>query len=340
MQTHAVALETSWGAMYHDLIAEGLTLVRRPVALRTQTKNANREAHMFAPTARNYPMQMRVSYHGTHVLATKSKTVLEAMCDVTGTDYAAADYRLPIPDKWFDGLEVWTDKWRASGKPLLVYRPLVSRPEWRGSAARNADPVCYAELFATIRDHFFVISVADLAPGQEWIVGPQLRADVALHSGELTFEAMAALFSLADLVYTSSGFAAILAPAVGTPVVSVVGGYESAICHSSGQRFAPMLNIEPETPCSCWSSQCRVTCDKRIDMPKATARLREFVSETCIQTQDSYVIQTPFEKMFAPEAGQTPATPFPAPHHASPAYQLWLQTQRSAARRIGGGLKA
>src|SRR6202000_3318624 len=195
-----VTLETSWAAMYHDLVAEGLTLVRKPVALRTQTKNAVREAATFSNRRTSHNMTLRVMYHGAQVMATKSKTVLEAMCDVTGTDYQTADYRLPIPDQWFQSPildDIWRARWH-SGKPLLVYRPLVSRPEWKGSAARNADPASYAELFASIRDEFFVVSVADLEPGREWIVGPQLKADMSFHSGELVFETLAALFGLAD----------------------------------------------------------------------------------------------------------------------------------------------
>lgn len=308
MQKYAVTLETSWASLYHDLVAEGLVLVRVPVGLRTQTKNANREAELFR-AARTYNTQgLRIRYGGAEVMQTESKTVLEAMCNATGTDYAYADYRLAIPDAWTQGLfaKLGDLPDRAFTHPWLVYRPLVGRHEWRGSIARNADPASYTKLFQILRDTFFVISVADLEPGREWLVGPQLKADKTFHQGELVFETLAALFKHASLVYTSSGFAAILGPAVGTPTISVVGGYESTGCHSSGARFAPYLAIGPRVECGCWTSQCRQACDKSIDMDAADARLRKFLSEISIQISDN---TTSFESMYGVATGVNPFSP-------------------------------
>lgn len=298
MRDHDVFLETSWGSMYHDLVAEGLTLIYRRTSLCTQEKNAQRELHLMHKSRQQFDRQIHVSYPGSAVIATKSKTVLEAMCNVTSTDYATADYRLPIPDVWSEemnshfGIGMWNTK------PLCIYRPLVSRREFRGSELRNADPAGYTRLFQTIRDTFFVISIADLEPsGPDQLVGPQLRADITLHHGELSFEALAALFSIAKLVYTSSGFPAILGPAVGTPTISIVGGYEMVGCHDSGAKFAPYLAIGPRgRECSCWTSACRTPCDKRIDTDVAFDRIRDFMSRIGIQIQDN---TTGFGDMFA-----------------------------------------
>lgn len=286
MQRYDVALETSWPAMYHDLMAEGLKVTRRPVGLRTQTKNAAREseAAKFSPLHPMMRAGMRVSYQGHHVLATPSKTILEVMCNATGTEYAQADYRLPILPSWNDALDatLGTLPDIAGRRPWLVHRPLVARPEWRGSMARNADPASYTTLFERIREKFFVVSVADLEPGKEWLVGPETKADLTFHKGELVFEALAALFKRADLVFTSSGFAAVLGPAVETPTISIVGGYEDPRCHDSGKKFAPYLAIGPERPCSCWTSACPALCDKKINMPFATGLVDGFI-ETIVR---------------------------------------------------------
>lgn len=278
LQTREIWLETSWPSIYHDLAGPDLHLMRRPVGLRTQTKNASREIAKF--DGRDPPRceRMRIAYSGADVMDTNSKTVLEAMCRNTFTDYTAADYRLPVPREWFDDLNKIVDMAAVanSGKPLLVYRPLVERPEWRGGTARNANVACYTHLFAFLRSHFYVVSVADLAPGKEWIVGPQLKADVTLHAGELPFEALAALFSSADLAFTSSGFAAILAPAVGTPCINIVGGYEYACTHDSGSRFTPLLSIGPKEPCHCWTSACNRQCRKDIEMGEAVKKIASF----------------------------------------------------------------
>ncbi len=285
MQRYAVTLETSWPSLYHDL---PISLTRRPVSLRTQTKNADRERAKFVSRHFLTRSTMRVAYTGQQVLASPSKTILEVMCNVTGTNFAEADFTLPIPDTWDTLLfkVLGTLPRRAQELPWCVYRPLVARPEWRGSMARNADPASYQELFRRIRDRFFVISVADLAEGQEWIVGPEMKADLSFHKGELVVEALAALFKKADLVFTSSGFAAVLGPAVGTPTISIVGGYEDPRCHDAGKKFAPYLAIGPRVPCTCWTSQCQKSCDKKIEMLSAMHEIDLFLSQIGIQTPD------------------------------------------------------
>jgi hypothetical protein len=275
MRTHDVTLETSWPAVYHDLMAEGLHVARRPVALRTQSKNAAREADKFSPRHPFLRPGMRISYTGQQVLASSSKTILEVMCNVTGTSFTEADYRLPIPDVWHRTLgEILPTR---PEKPLMFYRPLIARPEWRGSVARNADPAAYDDLYRSIRDKFFVVSVADLGDGAEQIVGPDAKVDLTFHEGELVFEALAALAQQSDLVFTSSGFAAILGPAVGTPTISIGGGYEDHHCHDSGAKFAPYLSIGPTNGCSCWTSACRRVCDKTIDLIDAKDKVHKFV---------------------------------------------------------------
>ena len=204
----------------------------------------------------------------------QSQTVLEAMMASAGCglQYERADYRLPVPQAWFDLLPPLPDD-----RPILIYRPLCARPEWRGSMIRNADPAAYAALLEAVRHRYRVVSVADLVPGHEWLVGPEPDADLKLHQGELSFEALAALFARADLAFTSAGFGTILAPAVGTPVVSVVGGYEHSSWLSSAAKFVPYLGIDPIRPCACAVSGCRARCDKRIDLPTAIERLLHFV---------------------------------------------------------------
>lgn len=290
MERYTITLETSWPSVYHDLIAEGLMVCRRPVSLRTQTKNAARPSEDVLFT-RSHPLLragMRVSYSGQQVLATPSKTILEVMCNVTRTNFAEADYRLPVPDAWtsqlFKTLGPLPDI--AGRRPWLMYRPLCARPEWRGSMSRNADPAAYAEIFNSIREKFFVISVADLGAGAETIIGPDAKPDLSFHQGELVFEALAALAKHSDLVFTSSGFSAILGPAVGTPTLSVGGGYEDHHCHDSGAKFAPYLSIGPRVGCSCWSSGCHKVCDKAIDLDEALPAVAEFVSANCIQIGD------------------------------------------------------
>lgn len=352
-QGYDVWLETSWPQIYHDLPVH---CVKKSVALRTQQKNAALENDRYETPPTSFEKTIRVRYGGGQVLSSASKTVLEAMCMSTGTDYGTADFSFPVPEAW---LAEWRKSsaytlWKESGKPLLVYRPLVSRTEWRGSTARNADPENYARLFALLRDEFFVISVADLVPQREWIVGPVLQADVTFHEGQLAFPALAALFKDADLVYTSSGFAAILGPAVGTPTVNIVGGYEHASAHDSGKQLVAMISIGPEPGCKCWSSTCRQPCTKTFDVDAAISRVRDWAKGLFPEFgpqrrswQDMHVMQDsdmPTQNLQRrppatvigkgpPEVVEAdlPVTSSRHPHHA-----LYLAMTRSAARKNAG----
>src|SRR3546814_10413732 len=92
------------------------------------------------------------------------RSVLGAMCASIGAPVARFD--LPIPQNWTEKADAWLRKWNPD-RPLMIYRPLVERTEWSGCAARNPDHHAYAELFAAIRNQFFVVSIADLQDGAE-----------------------------------------------------------------------------------------------------------------------------------------------------------------------------
>lgn len=272
MRGNEVWLESSWVSPYHDLITQGLHVVRKNTTLRTQAKNAHREGDRFED--RRMPVTYRtvdVWYKPEDVR--RHGSVLGAMCVNTGTNIETADFRLPVP-------EAWRDKARGlignPAKPVMVYRPLVERREWGGCATRNPNHDAYLDLFLGIRDRYYVVSIADLEPDKEWIAGYRIAADQKFHGGELDFETLAGLFSLTSLVFCSPGFAVILAQAVGTPVISIFGGYERAYSFSAGARFSPYLGIEPINPCDCFDHGCR--CSKSIDVPAARESIAAFVA--------------------------------------------------------------
>ncbi len=277
MEKYEVWLETPWPCLYHDM--PGLRLVSRGSRLRTQAKNAARESDRF--TSEQPPAGARrlvVSYPPESVR--RHGSVLAAMSAQCGVP--VGDFRLPVPESWLARADSLIEQWNPD-KPILIYRPLVERKEWGGCRNRNPMVSAYAELFQRIRDRFFVVSVADLAPGREWMVSRPVDADVTFHAGELDIEILAALTARAAMVYTAPGFALVLAQAVGTPVVGVFGGYEKSSSFSAGAAYTPTLRIDTIKPCDCFSHSHR--CEKRIDMPSATRRLLEFVHEHTAQPQ-------------------------------------------------------
>ena len=270
MQSHEVWLETPWPCVYHDLIGDRLKLVSKGSKLRTQSKNQKRESAAY--TRGRIPQRSkRIWYRPEAVRLHRS--VLGAMC--ASVDVPVGRFDLPIPEAWSQKADALLGKWKPD-RPLMIYRPLVERTEWGGCAARNPDHATYAALFDVIRDRFFVVSVADLQEGAEWIVGDHVDADVEMHRGELDFETLAALTQKAALVFSSPGFAVILAQSVGTPSVCVFGGYEAGYSFSAGAQWAPHLAIEPVNPCDCFLHDH--ACDKRIDTPAAMESLVDFVS--------------------------------------------------------------
>jgi hypothetical protein len=284
MRHSDLLLKTPWPWVYHDLAGQSLRFICSNSRLRKQAENERREASQFiAPPAKPISKHIRIWYPPAEVKAKGS--VLAAMlasCGLQPTE-ENIDFRLPVPSAWQTPL-VREIKAKAHGRPILIYRPLVERPkDWAGCAVRNPDFCAYAQLFKTIRDRFFVVSLADLVDGVEWIVGEHVEADVTLHKGELECGALASLFTAASMVFASPGFAVILAQAVGTPVICTFGGYENASSFSIGAKLTPTLSIEPIHPCACFSHSH--ACRKAIDLPLARNRLLEFVD--AVTTEDS-----------------------------------------------------
>ena len=279
MLSHDVWLETCHIALYHDLVAQGLKLLLRPTRLRAQARTiaTERTRYKFASTRPPTNVERRkIGYNKSEI--DKFGSILGSMYGCLNLPMPAApDFRLPIPTAWQERARRLIESWPRASKPLMVLRQIILRREWDG-ANRNPDPAAYRELVESIRDRFFVVSIADLAPGLEWIVGPQLPADVNLHAGELDFETMAALFAQAALVMSPAGFAPVLAQAVGTPGVTVYGGRESfRTTQAAGAHLAPSLGIDPVTTCDCHSNtHC---CDKTIDVIVARNRLADFVKD-------------------------------------------------------------
>ncbi len=274
MREAPVWLETSWPWVYHDLVGPRLHLVRKAGPAQIYQRNQAREAEGFSSVrAPLRAHERRVCW--TPPDARGKGSVLSGMCHRSGVDISVgADFRLPLRPEWQSEADLFLHRWRPS-KRVMIYRPLVERAWWPGCVARNPEHGAYAALYRSIREKFFVISVAELVPGEEWLVGEPADVDIACHAGEIPVEVLAALVARASLVFSSPGFAVILAQAVGTPVAAVFGGYEDGRSFSTGARWAPYLPLQPITPCSCFAHDH--ACDKRMDVPAALEALSEFV---------------------------------------------------------------
>jgi len=285
-QWDQVWLETSWPTIFWDLVEQGLKVVYKDSALRTQAKNATREHDNFCWDTPPHP-SMRVDkqiwYRAKDIR--QKGSVLGAMAECLGAPVGDADFRFPLKQEWqrkyFQELLPLLD---TGGKPILVYRPLVERTEWTGCNARNPDRHTYGTLYKSIRERFYVVSVADIQPGKEWIVDEHgIKADREFHKGELPVEMLATLVKNAAMTFTAPGFSVIMSQAVGTPVTCVFGGYENSQSFTGGAKWSPYLGIDPVNSCQCF--QHTHPCDKFINVPEALHRLGRFTNEAITQYQ-------------------------------------------------------
>lgn len=255
MKTRDVWLETPWPSLYHDMAGQRLHLITRGSTLRTQAKNAEREADLYE---KRYPPagsdSLTVSY--PPALIRQERGVLAAMSLQCGVP--VGDFTMPVPPEWAHGIEL------PAGRPVIVFRPLVERTEWSGCRNRNPNATAHLAALAAAREALpgaFVVSVADLVPGKEWLTGPQPVCDLELHAGELDFQGLAALWVAASVVVSAPGFGVVLGQAVGTPVICIFGGYEGRYSFDAGAARVPTLAIGMGCDCFSHTHKCVKTDD-------------------------------------------------------------------------------
>jgi hypothetical protein len=273
VKQYSVWLDTCHAWLYHDLMPDGLKLIVRPTNLWMHRQNIERERHKFStetppftcPHWKIWYLKPAIDKYGSILGAMNASFFMPDL----------QDFRLPVLPEWRTAARKLIEEWNTRGKPLLIYRPIVLRREWN-SANRNPDPDAYHDLFSQIRERFFVVSVASLKPGTEWIVGAEEDADLKMHNG-LPIEIMCGLFAEAAMVFCNAGFAPVMAQAVGTPSIVVYGGRESfRTSNAAGAHLAPTLGIDPDRPCDC-HSHAHNCGNKHVTLPPARARIQEFV---------------------------------------------------------------
>lgn len=239
-------IKTAWPEIYQDL---PVFTVRSETTLRTQRKNEDSSRADWQPLPDSY--DTRRIFYGPAELERGS--IIDAMRECFHTEPGQFD----LPS--FHAGQSYSDK------PVAVIRPATVRSEWR-SDSRNPDPDYLVQASRILRRNFFVISVADLEEGKEWLVGEKPEADLYLHSGELNLCSLLSLVESAAVIVTPVGWALPAAICYQTPVFVVAGG--------RGAHNAPdvvtdhTMNLKnvgwavPDNYCRChqWDHQC----DKRI----------------------------------------------------------------------------
>ncbi|MFC7508779.1 hypothetical protein [Pantoea stewartii] len=242
-------VRTCWPELYRGL---NVKCVRSGTHLRTQEKNELRSRYVFHPVPRG-GVRKRIGYGPTDLSAGGIIPAFRRQFGVNGP------LQFDLPQ--FNDLHpsIPTDR------SVAVIRPSTVRTEW-ASASRNPNPEYLVRAAQRLRQHFFVVSVADTVPGMEWIIGDEPAADLKLHHGELTLTQLCSLYVRAACVVTPVGFSVPMAIAYQTPLFVVAGG--------RGGHNAPEIVTDPAMDLSHtrWAmpdNYCRCMradhdCDRRI----------------------------------------------------------------------------
>jgi len=237
-------LQTPWAELYEDI--EGVYCTRPHTTLRTQAKNIKQYKH----------------YHYEPVGATIGiQYGREGIIRGMEQCFRIAPAEFDLPD--FGKIE--------SPRPYAVLRPVTHRKEWLAQS-RSPDPKYVAEAADILKDSgYTIVSVADLADGEEWAELPLPYADVQYHKGELSVRQLMALIQHASVVVGGVGWIVPAAIAAKTPAWIINGGQGG---FNSRERITdPRMDLSkiefavPDRFCKCFHSQhsCRKAINNHAD---------------------------------------------------------------------------
>lgn len=215
-----VYLKTPLPDFYSDL--KNIKFIKPLADYRTQTKHMNTvpSSVWSKPPVKIHPSwNLTLGYNGNDL--------------AVGSIFQAFEKKVPLGTTPFKfDLPTWTNdvheypetKIKNKGKPIAIIRPVTIRKEWVAEA-RAPRPEYIAELAEIlISGGYHVVSIADTAPNQEWMLQPEPNAHQKFHGGELTLREILALTKKADIIVAGVGLFLPIGIASGTPTFIVFGG--------------------------------------------------------------------------------------------------------------------
>jgi hypothetical protein len=251
---YEIYLETPWPELYADL---NIKFIRGTRRLRTQQKNIARQpADRWSWSPPRALREIRVAYPG-----------LEASSIIQSLEQRWSAVNVKFDPALFDLPDMGPSPVR-SDRPIAVVRPVTVRSEWRNEA-RNPQPEYVAAIAAELMATHTVVAVADLAPGEEWMLGELPPAHRHFLFGQLTVRELLALVRDADLVVGGVGWIVPAGLALKTKTFVVFGGHGG---HNAPNKITdPRLDLSrigfaiPEAFCKC--TNMLHACNKTIANP-------------------------------------------------------------------------
>ncbi len=238
-----VVINTPWPQLYSDL--PNVIFARRNTTLRTQRKNVE--------TA-NVKYDIENDIKGPRRKARYSVNgVLPGMAASLGVQPGPMD----LPS---------FGKNPHAGERYALIRPVTVRREW-AAHSRNCLPEYVETAVKMLKKRGIkTISVADLEPKEEWLVGEAPLTDIQYHKGELDVEQLLSLTQDAWVVVGPVGWIVPACMAYRTQAVIICGG-QGGFNHPSKLTDARDNTITfamPDTMCMCTekSHECEKTITK------------------------------------------------------------------------------
>jgi hypothetical protein len=272
-----IYLTTPWPQLYADL--PGVRCVKPNSHLRTQAKN-EKGVKVWSPRPAQ-AHQRRVEYQLTTM---RGRSIFDAMgAAFPGGAPRPATLDLP-PEPLADVTTGALATILASERPLAVVRPPTVRKEWTNES-RNCLPEYVGQIARALMRTHAVISLADLEPGAEWLVGNlSPPAHMHLHAGELTTMEAVELCRRVAVVVGPVGFIAPLGIATGVPTFIVLGGQGAqngpAAIQPDWLGPGRLGFAMPDRFCQCQAM--RHTCDKTISDP--VGQFRAWAKDVGVET--------------------------------------------------------
>ena len=208
-----VWINTPWPELYYDL--PNIQFLKRSTELRTQKKNLLKVPESVWSTSHPGDCRMINLHYGAREL--KNGSIIKAM-------EAKAGFKLNVTDFDLSSFGGLPGAVTSNGRPVAVVRPVTVRKEWN-NPARNPLPEYVSECAeGLMKRGYWVISVADLEAGKEWLLGDDPPCHQKFHNGELGIVELMGLIEDAAMVVGGVGWIVPACIALKTPLFCILGG--------------------------------------------------------------------------------------------------------------------
>ena len=251
---HSIYLDTALPEVFEDLPIKTVKPARMP--LRTQGKNVEK-AKYHMQEAPNMPKQH--IHYGPNLQTSNIIDIIKSGFE------ACFDEKMPTEEIKME-LDFIKPIKESTKRPIAVVKPVTERKEWHNKA-RSPIPEYIETISEKLMEKYYVISLADLKEGEEWLCQKRTYANKRYHKGEVSILEMISICAGADLVVGGVGNTVPIAMSCGKKALVVCGGHggynHPERINNPYQDCSNLTYMIPDNYHCCTDMQC-TKCDKII----------------------------------------------------------------------------